>query len=295
MFTNVFAIRALLRGLSEPEGEGTWWFGLLVLVPVTALCQLDQSLSQHHLWNYAQINAMNVRSGVTTLVYRKCLRLRQSDITGANSEVVNLISTDTEKLVQAMSFFHWLWASILEIIICIALSSSAIGWSALGGLVIMVVMIPVQSKLGKRIGVLRRQTVKHTDRRVRTMNEILDGMRIIKLFGWEAEFVDRVNGIRADEIEQLLAAAAIKSANTALAFCLPILVSLVSFWLYQAAGNTLDVPVVFYCLALFNVMYRALNMIPTCVETLSAGMVAPGRRPWGHSDAASYYFMRDSQ
>jgi ABC-type multidrug transport system fused ATPase/permease subunit len=171
-----------------------------VLVPVIAVCQLDQSLSQHHLWNCAQVDAMNVRSGVTTLIYCKCLRLRLTDIIASNSEVVNLISTDTEKLVQSMYYFHWLWASILEILICIALSASAIGWSALGGLLVMVVMIPIQGKLGKRIGVLRRQMVQHTDRRVRAMSEILEGIKIIKLFGWEATFVERVIAARADEI-----------------------------------------------------------------------------------------------
>jgi hypothetical protein len=43
----------------------------------------------------------------------------------------------------------------------------------------------------------------------------------------------------------------------------------------QAAGNILDVPVAFYCVAIYNVMYRALKMVPMSVETLSAGMVRP--------------------
>ena len=94
------------------------------------------------------------------------------------------------------------------------------------------------------------------------MNEVLAGIKVIKLFGWETAFVNRVSALRNKEIEGLLRGAAIKSANSAVAFVLPMLVCLASFSCYQALGHELTVPKVFACLALFNVMYRAIVSRP---------------------------------
>jgi ABC-type multidrug transport system fused ATPase/permease subunit len=217
---------------------------------------------------------MNARAGVTTLIYTKCLRLRDEDLKANSKDAVTLMTSDTERIVMSFAFVHWFWASILEILICLALSSSEIGWSALAGLVVMVLATPLQGTLGKRIAAIRRTVVKSTDARVRMMNEVLTGVKIIKLFGWEQSFVSRVTSLRDREVEGLLKGASVKSANSAVAFVLPMLVSLASFSVYQALGNQLTVPKVFACLALFNVMYRAINMLPMSVEKLAEAKVA---------------------
>ena len=41
------------------------------------------------------------------------------------------------------------------------------------------------------------------DERVRIITEILNGIKVIKLYGWEQSFIKRINQIRADEMEQL--------------------------------------------------------------------------------------------
>ena len=106
------------------------------------------------------------------------------------------------------------------------------------------------------------------------MNEVLSGIKVIKLFNWEDAFVERVSELRNQEVAGLLKAAAVKSANSALAFALPLLVSLASFSLYQYMGHELTVPKAFGCLALFNVMYRAVNMLPMSIEKLAEAKVA---------------------
>jgi ABC-type multidrug transport system fused ATPase/permease subunit len=351
VFTNVFAIRALLYGLSPGAVDaaraeilnasrssnttvtvagvglhetelagvelGVWWTGLLVLLPTMGLCQFVQSVSQHHLWNSSQTLGMVVRSGVTTLIFSKCMRLRVDELgAGATKakqlggkgkggkgkggskssprakaavaadgdenksttkDALNLMTSDTERLVNAVPWVHWFWASLLEIVLCLALSGSELGWSALAGFGVMVLVIPVQSRLAHQIAATRRRVVSATDRRVRAMNEILAGMKVIKLFSWEAAFLDRIAGLRNVETEGLLRAAAIKSTNTALAFVLPMLVCFASFSLYQVSGHELSVPKVFSCLALFNVMYRAINMLPMSIEKLAEAHVASER------------------
>ena len=42
----------------------------------------------------------------------------------------------------------------------------------------------------------RQKTAKFTDERVRVMNEIIAGMRVIKMYCWEKPFGDLVEKIR---------------------------------------------------------------------------------------------------
>lgn len=216
VFVHVFCIRELLNGLAaEPVGgEGFWWAGLM-LAPMMGLCQFGQSVCQHHLWNTASVTGMCARSGITTLIFSKCLRLRDEDIKGSSKDAVTLMTSDTERMVMSCAFVHWFWASIFEILVCLLLSAREIGWSALAGLFVICLATPVQGALAKRIASTRRTVVAATDQRVRMMNEILTGIKIIKLFGWAKAFVNRVSALRNKEIEGLLRGAAIKSATSA--------------------------------------------------------------------------------
>ena len=42
--------------------------------------------------------------------------------------------------------------------------------------------------MGRMFSILRRKTAIRTDKRIQTMNEILIGMRIIKMYAWEKPF-----------------------------------------------------------------------------------------------------------
>ena len=45
--------------------------------------------------------------------------------------------------------------------------------------------------------------MKKKDERVRIVAEILSGIKVIKLFGWELSFIKKINEIRKEEIDQL--------------------------------------------------------------------------------------------
>ena len=50
---------------------------------------------------------------------------------------------------------------------------------------------------------IRRTKVKETDKRVKLMNEVLSGIRVIKYYAWEFAFTQKINIIRGRELELL--------------------------------------------------------------------------------------------
>jgi len=65
-------------------------------------------------------------------------------------------------------------------------------------------------------------TVK--DQRIRTMNEILNGIRVLKLYAWEMAFIRSISGIREIELGYIRKKAIISAVSNILWTFTPILV-----------------------------------------------------------------------
>lgn len=103
-------------------------------------------------------------------------------------QVVNLLSNDVGRLDLSILFIHYLWLGPLETIIATYFMYEQIGISAVWGVLFMLAFIPLQAYLGKLNSVLRLKTALRTDERVRMMNEIIQGIQVIKMYAWEKPF-----------------------------------------------------------------------------------------------------------
>lgn len=61
-------------------------------------------------------------------------------------------------------------------------------------------MAPLQTKAMRMLSKLRRNAVLVTDNRVKLTQEMLNGIKVIKFYGWEVSFSDQLNGLRAKEL-----------------------------------------------------------------------------------------------
>lgn len=66
--------------------------------------------------------------------------------------------------------------------------------------------------------------MKSKDNRIKLMNEVLNGIKVLKLYAWELAFRDKVSQIRESELRVLKKAAYLAAVSTFTWVCAPFLV-----------------------------------------------------------------------
>ena len=123
--------------------------------------------------------------------------LKRSDIQKLmTGKTINLVSNDAqrfEKLVFGLHFFMFAPLDILGSSIILFL---LIGWKALVGIGLYIVLIIYITAMSYENGKLRHQTATVTDRRLEVMNEIVSGIRAVKMYAWEWNFTEAIKQLR---------------------------------------------------------------------------------------------------
>ncbi|KAH0542222.1 hypothetical protein FGG08_003344 [Glutinoglossum americanum] len=202
----------------------------------------------------------------------------QNDGTGwGNGRVVNLMGTDTYRIDQASGLFHLIWTSPISILITLTLLLVNLTYSALAGFALLVIGAPILTKAVRSLFVRRSAINKVTDQRVSLTQEILQGVRFVKYFGWERSFLKRLGDIRKKEIRAIQVLLAIRMAINAVSMSLPIFASMLSFITFSLSKHVLDPAPIFSSLALFNALRMPLMLLPMVIGQVIDAWSSVGR------------------
>ena len=93
-------------------------------------------------------------------------------------EVVNLMSVDTQKLMELTMFIHMAWTSPIQIGLSLYFLHNTLGVSIFAGLGVMLLMIPLNGFLTAKQRIFQMEQMKLKDSRVKLMSELLSGMKV---------------------------------------------------------------------------------------------------------------------
>jgi len=236
------------------------WGNVVGLFVFPALVSLFQTRSQVIL-NHC---AIYIRTSISTLLFSKALTIsaagRAQTSTG---QVVNMMSNDTQQVQRFLLFFGFTLVAPIQIIISLILIYNQVGNATWVGIGFMMCLIPTNGVVFSNVSKMRRKVLKYSDERVKLINEILSGIRIIKFYAWENPFNKQVNRLREKELKALTKLA----YTTAIGFSLimlsaPIINPILVFVTYIGLGNTLDAATAFTTIALFNIMRFPFAFLP---------------------------------
>ena len=118
-------------------------------------------------------------------IYRKSLVLspsaRQESSTG---QIVNMFSADTAQIQRFMFFLNNVFLAPITIGVCLYLIYTFVGLATFAGLGLIIIVMPLNGVIFDKLGQIRKKKALESDQRVKLMNEILNGIRVIKYYAW---------------------------------------------------------------------------------------------------------------
>ncbi|XP_038054473.1 ATP-binding cassette sub-family C member 9-like isoform X1 [Patiria miniata] len=246
--------------VSEYFGNGFVLMTIIFLASVTRIVILQ---SYYHVTIVASIH---LRAGLQVAVYDKTLRLSSYTLTSGEmttGQITNFMSVDADNIKTMYEFVHYAYSVPLQIVVLLVMLYLNLGVAALVASCCFIIGAPIQYKLAKIQAVVKKHALKISDERLKQTHEMLQGMKLIKLYGWEKIFYDVISLVRGREIQQLTKAAVLYSLSNFMAFTTPAIVTLLGFVLYSSfTGLQLTPAVAFTTLAIINQMRLPVQMIP---------------------------------
>ncbi|XP_054155290.1 ATP-binding cassette subfamily C member 4-like [Oppia nitens] len=214
---------------------------------------------------------MKMRIASCALMYKKSLRLSQASLGKTTiGQIVNMMSNDVNRFDEFSTFICYIILAPIQTIIIVYIAWTHLGWSTLVGVAILILFIPFQGIMGKLFSRVRQKTAEMTDNRLRLMNEIIGGMRVIKMYSWEQSFTDLVANARKLEVNFIKKSCFLKAINLSVFFVASRIILFACFITYVLTGNILTAKAVFVTMALFNTLRITLTLLfPNAVTQLA--------------------------
>ncbi|PNI11688.1 ABCC1 isoform 3 [Pan troglodytes] len=274
MFSGPQILKLLIKFVNDTKAPDWQGYFYTVLLFVTACLQ---TLVLHQYFHICFVSGMRIKTAVIGAVYRKALVItnsaRKSSTVG---EIVNLMSVDAQRFMDLATYINMIWSAPLQVILALYLLWLNLGPSVLAGVAVMVLMVPINAVMAMKTKTYQVAHMKSKDNRIKLMNEILSGIKVLKLYAWELAFKDKVLAIRQEELKVLKKSAYLSAVGTFTWVCTPFLVALCTFAVYVTIdeNNILDAQTAFVSLALFNILRFPLNILPMVISSIVQASVS---------------------
>uniref|UniRef100_A0A8C6A6P8 Multidrug resistance-associated protein 1 n=1 Tax=Marmota marmota marmota TaxID=9994 RepID=A0A8C6A6P8_MARMA len=243
MFAGPEILKLLINFVNDtkaPDWQG-YWYTVLLLVSACL-----QTLVLHQYFHVCFVSGMRIKTAVIGAVYRKVELIARVGVDGPRRRVRP----------------------------CSLLLN--LGPSVLAGVAVMILMVPFNAVMAMKTKTYQVAHMKSKDNRIKLMNEILNGIKVLKLYAWELAFKDKVMAIRQEELKVLKKSAYLAAVGTFTWVCTPFLVALSTFAVYVTVdkNNVLDAQKAFVSLALFNILRFPLNILPMVISSIVQASVS---------------------
>jgi hypothetical protein len=159
---------------SSKNAITSFTFSVPVAVALLFLGPLLKSICDGQIWNRSRRVVVRTRAAIIALIYSKTLHVDLSAVTEGPGSLNNLISVDAGEAAEFTGYIQFLWCTPYEASVCLTLLFLVLGPSALAGVFLMVLSMPLWTLATRRMHGYQKALLKN---KVRTIGLYL-------LIGW---------------------------------------------------------------------------------------------------------------
>ncbi|KAH6892508.1 ABC transporter type 1, transmembrane domain-containing protein [Thelonectria olida] len=270
-------IRFLIATLSDPSQQALR-AGFGYAVGLFALLVFSVTSNVHGFYR-SYTTGILLRGALMHVIYRRATKQLTEKAKLkyglGTAKLMSLMSADVTRVDFCCGFFHSAWTSILQVLLCFALTVWSMGYSALPGFGLLVLLYPLQTFMMGRLLRLRRASMPFTDARVKAVLEAVATIRLVKTNAYEKSLLAKIGKLRSDEVVYIRKRMLLRAFNTAVSYTAPTLAAVVSIICYGATNeNGMEASVVFPALAYFLLLRTPLQALPTALSAMADARAA---------------------
>ncbi|CAG2117274.1 unnamed protein product, partial [Medioppia subpectinata] len=265
-----YIIAALIDFVSATDDSAGdhLWHGVYYAVGYCLINIMGRLFEQH---SYMFINIANYRlqSALTTAMYSKMLALSPgSRRTYTTGDINNMVGVDVTEVCEFTRHMTYLVSAPVSLAVCQYILWQQFGPTSLMTGAVMVTMGPFLSWLLKRMETLQTKQMSLKDKRMEQISEVLNNVKLLKLFGWERPFMARITDTRGKELDTLRSGYYFRSGLELVWLLMPYAMAIGTFTVFTLATgqeftakrafvamfvfNFLKDPMARYCILIFN-------------------------------------------
>ncbi|CAM1312334.1 ABCC4 (predicted) [Pycnogonum litorale] len=264
------------------NGNYTYNQGVYIMVAV-CICSGFAMLVNHIFFFITGLLGIRSRIAVNTLIYKKIINLSNIGLKRTSvGNIVNMMSNDTGKLELASLHFLYIIIGPIQALIITVYMWNFIHPYAIIGMGVVFVLSFFQVCIGNIFGNLRSKTGNATDKRTKLMNEIIFGIKIIKMNAWEEAFSIDLSKLRSIECKYIKLTSILRAVNEVqgqLSIKLMVLVSLIPAILSFENGNMmLKAHYIFTVMNFYYLVRRSMVIVFQMAVNYSMELLSSIRR-----------------
>jgi ATP-binding cassette subfamily C (CFTR/MRP) protein 2 len=212
-------------------------------------------------------------------LYKKILKTAPVNAVDKSNEgtVINFLQVDSQKITQTMSLLPLLITVPLQLGVYSYMLFTYIGLSFLFGFgalaLFLFINLLIQMQYRKKL----KELSDKKDERMAITTETINNLKVIKLYGWEDEFLRKINEKRDEEVHCYRKSYRITNISQTMLWSAPIVVSISSIWAYQYFSDEMDVSNILTCLNIFLTIQDPIKTLPMVITMLMDTLMSIGR------------------
>uniref|UniRef100_A0A1I7U8T3 ABC transmembrane type-1 domain-containing protein n=1 Tax=Caenorhabditis tropicalis TaxID=1561998 RepID=A0A1I7U8T3_9PELO len=255
-------------------------FGIAIAC-IMFLSSTTRSLLQNYQIAGMCRQAVYYQTVLSNAILHKILRLSPSARSHRTAgEILNHAAVDIEIIVHSVPYLQNMWSVPFQVTLAMTMLAITLGWAAMAGVIIMIMFIPLNLFTSRFIKLSQQKQMKIKDERTKLSNEMLNGIKVVKLYAWEESFEEQINKLRAKEVKMLrnvcILSRIVDVANAASPFLVAI-GSFTCYVLWSPDENGLTPSVAFVALVIFNQLRQPMRMVANLINTLVQARVSNKR------------------
>uniref|UniRef100_A0A914WXI5 ABC-type glutathione-S-conjugate transporter n=1 Tax=Plectus sambesii TaxID=2011161 RepID=A0A914WXI5_9BILA len=265
-FCKPYLLKKLIEFVDHPDQP--LWKGIFFALLMFLTTSINSLVNNYYFLEQTR-GAINIKSVLFPAVFSKTLKLSNAarkDKTAG--EIVNLVAVDIDQIEDIFFDGILLFTAPVKMIISMIMIYQLLGTATFFGVGVMALLIPINIVMVNRQKKLQVKQMEYKDDRLKLMNEILNGMKVLKLYAWEPSMEKLVSDIREKEMREHKYQIYTNIVQDASYYCTPFFASIAAFAAYTMVGSgdhLLTPSKAFVSLTLFNMMRWPLASMPHVV------------------------------